>query len=357
MQIIITFFIIISLLLPNALMPIKANEAVKSAVQVQPEKIIKQVPKANLKHTVGAWMPYWDQKNAVKSFQKNKEIINELSPYWYFVKPNGKLQATGKFDVKTIEQAKKSGVKVIPMVSNDFDGSLISRIINNPSLRKAHINTLVDKVVKRDLDGIDLDYEGLLAKDRKMYAYFVKVLAQKLHQHNKMLSVTVVAKTKEPGLSSGAKAANWKELGKHADRIRIMAYDYHWKTSSPGPIAPKFWIEQIAKFAKKTIPSRKIIIAVGTYGYNWVGGRAQAITMAQAKQLSKKSKQPIRRDARSNEQFLKLGSGKPRIWLQDSGSLKAKIDIVKKYNLGGIVFWRLGDEDAANWHIVKNHLL
>ncbi len=366
MNLLIALYIIISLLIPSTFLPAKIqNEVVKSAISQsdQPEQMAKVIEKraaiikpAKLKHSVGAWLPYWDQDNARKSFEKNKNLINELSPYWYFVKPNGQLSASSKFDRSIITEAKKRGIKVMPMVSNDFDGARISRILNNPTLRKNHINTLVEKVVKGNYDGIDLDYEGMLAKDRKMYSYFVKVLAQKLHQRNKMLSVTVVAKVKEPGLSSGAKAADWKELGKHADRIRIMAYDYHWKTSAPGPIAPKFWIDQIAAFAKKTIPSRKAIIAVGTYGYNWKGGRAQAMTTAQVKQLSKATKKPIRRDAASHEQFLKLGKGKPRIWLQDAGSLKAKINIVKKYNLGGIVFWKLGDEDPSTWKIVKNQL-
>lgn len=362
MRILVILYIVLSLLIPNTFAPAKIakehniNLGITADLAKSFQQHTQKIQPAKLKQSIGAWLPYWDQENAHNSFMQNKKIINELSPYWYFVKPNGQLSASSKFDMNIIKEAKKNGIKVIPMVSNNFDGARISKIINNTNLRRAHVSALVDKVVKRDLAGIDLDYEGLLAKDRKMYAYFVKVLAEKLHQKGKMLSITVVAKTKEPGLSSGAKAQSWKEIGKYANRLRIMAYDYHWKTSAPGPIAPKYWIEQIAKFAKKSVPSRKAIMAIGTYGYNWKGGRAQAITMAQARQLAKTKKSVIRRDAKSHEQFLKIGPGKPRIWLQDSGALKAKLKIVKKYNLGGVVFWRLGDEDAKTWRVVKEHL-
>lgn len=322
------------------------------------EKIVLSTPKiksARPKHSVGAWLPYWDQENALRSFKQNKKTIHELSPYWYFVRSDGKLNASSKFDLRAVKQAKKEGVKVIPMVSNDFDGAKISKIINDPKLRKTHIRELVAKVVERDMDGIDLDYEGLLEKDRRMYAYFIQKLAAKLHKHDKILSVTLQAKVKAPGHTQATKAQDWKKLGKYADRLRIMAYDFHWKTSPPGPIAPKTWVDKIARFAKKQIPPRKIIIAIGTYGYDWRSGRAKPITLDQARQLAKKSKKKIQRDPRSEELYLRLKPGKPQIWIQDSGSLKAKLKIVKKYGLGGIVFWRLGDEDPKIWKTLRSH--
>ncbi len=358
----ISLILIFSLLFPNALVSFKAYTrppitGVINPLINKPEiGEVNNVEKAKFKKSVGAWFSYWDEKNATRSFRQNKDVLNEISPYWYFVKSDGTLKASSKFNLSVIKEAKKADIKVIPMVSNNFDGNKISNIINNPSLRKVHIRELTNKVVKRDLDGIDLDYEGLLAKDRKSYAHFVKILAKELHKHDKLLSVTLQAKVKKPGHTNATKAQSWPELGKHADRLRIMAYDYHWKTSGPGPIAPRFWVEQVAKFAKKTIPSHKVIIAIGTYGYHWDGsGRAKAITVAQAKQLAKSKKVPIRRDKKSFEQFLKLEPGKPRIWLQDSGSLKAKLKVVKKYDLGGVVFWRLGDEDPDTWKVLKEH--
>ena len=312
------------------------------------------IKSARPKHSVGAWLPYWDQDNALRSFKQNRKTINELSPYWYFVKSDGKLSASSKFDLRAVKQAKKEGIKVIPMVSNDFDGARISKIINNPQLRKTHIRELTKKVVDRDLDGIDLDYEGLLQKDRRMYAYFIQKLAAKLHKYDKILSVTLQAKVKAPGHTQATKAQDWKKIGKYADRLRIMAYDYHWKTSPPGPIAPKTWVDKIARFAKKTVPAHKAIIAVGTYGYDWRSGRAKPITLDQARNLAKKHKKRIKRDPRSGELYLKLKPGKPQIWLQDHGSLRPKLKIVKKYGLGGIVFWRLGDEDPKVWKVVRN---
>lgn len=358
MNFILTLYIILSLLIPNALMPSKAQPSLPITGVPHLQHVTKSnVTEAKLKRTVGAWMPYWDEENALRSFRQNKHLLNELSPYLYFVDSNGQLKPAAKFNMRVIEEAKGVGIKVIPMVSNDFDGNKISKIINSGALRKAHINAIVKKVVKGNFDGIDLDYEGLLPKDRQSYAEFIRLLAAGLHKHGKVLSVTLQAKIKEPGNTMATKAQDWTKLGKSADRLRIMAYDYHWKTSPPGPIAPVYWVERIARLAQKTIPAHKVIIAFGTYGYNWgSGGRAKPITIAQAKQLAKAKKQPIRWDIKSLEQYLKLGPGKPKIWLQDSTGLKAKLEIVKKYDFGGVVFWRLGDEDPATWKVVQDNL-
>ncbi len=313
------------------------------------------VKQANEK-SIGAWMPYWDKTNVDNSFQKGKNLLNEISPYWYFILPNGQLRPTSKFDLAMIKEARQNGMKIIPMVSNGYNGQLVSQIIRNQKLRKKHIDALLNIAIKRKLDGIELDYEGLLPQDRSKFANFVKILATKLHEHDKLLSVTLQAKTSEPGKTNSTKAQDWKKIGTYADMVRIMAYDYHWKTSPPGPIAPINWIEEIAQLAQKTLPPQKTVLAIGTYGYDWRSGRAQPITLPQAKALAKKHKKRIIRDPKSKELYLKLVPGKAQIWLQDSGSLRLKLRIIKKYNLAGAYFWRLGNEDSEHWKVLRSEL-
>jgi len=335
--------IVLSLVL---LVLLLGNIAVFKASVLQPNQV-----------SIGGWLPYWDQKDVMSSFKKNKSLLNEVSPYWYVAKPDGKVTPVTKLNIAVVAEAKASGIKVMPMVSNGYNGAMISKIINNTKLRMAHIRELVNKVVKRKVDGIELDYEGLLPKDRKMYARFIKVLSEALHRRGKLLSVTLQSKTKEPGTSQGSKAQDWREIGKYADRLRIMAYDFHWKTSGPGPIAPVWWVEQIAKLAKKTIPPNKAILAFGTYGYNWYGnGRAKAISLAEARALAKKYKTKIQRDPKSKELYLRIKPGKAQIWIQDSGSLRLKLRVLKKYGLGGTFLWRLGDEDPATWQVLQQEL-
>lgn len=335
---------IIPVLVLGFLLPVTANKQAINSPQAQTQK------------SIGAWMPYWDERRSNASFQRTIKLLDEISPYWYYLLPNGQLKPTAKFDLGVLREAKAEDIKVIPMVSNGYNGALVSKVINNSALLKAHINALVSKVTARNLDGIELDYEGLLPQDRNKFTAFVKLLAAELHKRNKLLSVTVQAKVKEPGHNGSTKAQDWKGIGQYADKVHIMAYDYHWKTSPPGPIAPIGWVENIAKLANKTIPSSKAVLAVGTYGYDWRSGRALTITVAQARALAKKAKKRIQRDAKSKELYLRLKPGKPQIWLQDSGSLRLKLQIVKKYDLGGVFFWRLGNEQISYWSVTQQEL-
>ncbi len=347
---IIIAILVISLLLSAALSQTFAVEMLyKSSKNSKRKQSSKKI--------VGAWLPYWDTAKVNRAFTRNKKTMNEMSPYWYYVLPNARLRPTSKFNLRQVREAKKAGVKVIPMVSNHYNGALISKILRNRTLRRRHIRYLVNMTVKRRVHGVELDYEGLLKKDRKRYAAFVKHLARALHKRKKLLSVTVQAKTKIPGHSEATKAQAWKAIGKYADRVRIMAYDYHWKTSRPGAIAPINWVRKIARLAKKTIPAKKAILGIGTYGYNWYGNsRAKPITLHQARLIAKRNKKRLRRDKRTGEVYLRLKPGRPGIWIQDSGSLRQKLKIVKKYNLGGVFFWRMGNEDAKHWRVVRQEL-
>ena len=42
---------------------------------------------------------------------------------------------------------------------------------------------------------------------------------------------------------------NYKALGAATDRVRIMTYDFHWSGGSAGPIAPKWWVQDVVSFA------------------------------------------------------------------------------------------------------------
>ncbi len=65
---------------------------------------------------------------------------------------------------------------------------------------------------------------------------------------------------------------DYKFLGKHADMVKIMAYELHprkYRNPGPGPQAPGTWLEEIIEYASDKIPTEKLYMAIPTYGYDW----------------------------------------------------------------------------------------
>jgi spore germination protein len=225
---------------------------------------------------------FWDQTRGFETIVANRDLFTEISPFWYRVLSDGRVvpyvDAWGATyeDPAIVAFLKSNGILVIPTVANVvdgmWDGALVGRIIRDPQLTRTNVDALVSLAVSKGYDGIDLDYEDLAASDRIAFTAFVTSLAQGLHAQGKLLTVNVYAKTSEPGTWEGPRAQDWQAIGAVADQVRIMAYEYHWSGSGPGPIAPIDWVRDVLAFARSTIPAGRIVHGVPLYGYDWGKG-------------------------------------------------------------------------------------
>lgn len=127
---------------------------------------------APISRSVAGWLPYWYQASGFASVKANAEVFDQLSPYWYRLESNG---AVGKFpfaeDPEIIAFVRNKGIRLIPLISNEFNQELIFNLINSPELRTQHIQNLVHLVQSKNYDGIDLNYENLPREDRDVFPH------------------------------------------------------------------------------------------------------------------------------------------------------------------------------------------
>ena len=45
-----------------------------------------------------------------------------------------------------------------------------------------------------------------------------------------------------------------------------------------------------------------------------------------------------------------------RVWLEEEKSIQAKLDVMKKYDLGGVACWRLGLEEDWVWALISGYV-
>ena len=308
-----------------------------------------------------ATLPYWNVPRDVGNILAHKADLAVISPWIYGIDDRGRVDSMAPpADVAAIDAAlarlSRAGVKLVPTVANVTDGEWdyagIIRVLRDPARRARHVAELVDLAHTHGYSGIDIDYENFRSGDRTTFTSFITELATALHSVGKTLSVDVFAKASDRGYDQRNVAQDYRALGQVADTVRVMAYDWHWSTSEPGPIAPITWVRDVLRYAMTQIPRRKIILGVPAYGYDWVGKRAELVSWLQAYGFEQKYGSPVHWDTHSQSPWLTYLSsdGKQHVvWFENAYSSLIKIALARHNKIGGAYLWLAGDEDDLLW--------
>jgi spore germination protein len=305
-----------------------------------------------------AYLVPWDPRSQPGA---GAAVLAEVSPVWYQPTESGGVAFAS-------EQAKRSETTVeigeaalTPSISNfrqsRWDGQLVARLVADPTRRSAHVAAIVDLVRSKRWPGIDIDYESLPASSRAAYSAFIAELAAALHRVPARLSVTLHAKTAEPGGWPGARAQDWRAIGAAADEVRVMAYDFSSAGSPPGPIAPPEWVEKVLVLATSLMPRKRIMLGLPTYGYDWTAkAKGRAVQWADVQAIAQTHAATPRWDETSSAPSLRYtdSQGRPHtVWYEDARSLAAKLDLAKRHGVTRVVLWRLGGEDPDVWPALR----
>ena len=233
------------------------------------------------------------------------------------------------------------------------DPNLTSVMLADPVKRQQHVKNLLTIAQQHGFDGIDIDYEALGRENRDPFSVFIEDLTSQFHSAHKQVAVTVEAR-----IGSDV-PMDWYKLGRTADEVRVMAYDYHGRTTgTPGPIAPIGWLQEILQYAQSNVAHDKLIMGIGDYGYDWQQGTdgswsGAGLTRDQAAALARKYNQPVVRQTGIDPRGYDIGSipefaytdgegNKHDVWFEDAQSLQAKETLVSQYHPAGVIFWTIG---------------
>jgi spore germination protein YaaH len=312
-------------------------------------------------------IPYWDQEAAVASLQKNPDVFDYVSLFWYALQSDGSLTRYpyAQENLALIDYLHEEGITVLAVVTNlpadeeegSWDWMRVDEAISTDDARARHVAALVQLTEDKGFDGINIDYEQLEKDQRESFTLFITELAQALHAKNKILGVALLPKPEEnnPDFSNGSEAQDWAALGEAADQLYLMTYDEHWDTSKPGAIASLPWLESIVRYAKNYIPLDKLFAGVPLYGYDWSEGEeAQGLTYAHVTQLIRRYSPAMQwhEELGSNSFTYVKGGEQHEVWFEDARSIRAKLGVLSILGVRGLAFWRLGGEDEKVWNYV-----
>jgi spore germination protein YaaH len=324
---------------------------------------------------VNGWLPYWTMSSSMSSVTQNADLWGEASPFWY--QATGATTITrhpGAGSTTIVETLRASGIKVVPTVTETLNAPAMAALVGDPTQRAAHVQTLVNLATGNGYDGIDLNYEtmnfGGTSTDRLAvrtgFVTLVQELETALDGHGALLSVTVGprARADDPNWS----VFDYRGIGLSADRVRIMTYDYHWRGSTPGAVAPLGWVNTVLAYAVTAMPASKIEVGVPLYGYDWPAdptqpdgyGNATSRTYAQAEALRAQygaTRQWSSTDAAPYFTYTAPDGVQHVVWYNDTESTRAKMTFVEKYGLRGLVFWAVGAEDSRQWPVLRSYAI
>ena len=151
-----------------------------------------------------------------------------------------------------------------------------------------------------------------------------------------------------------------KSIANNVDEIMIMAYDFHKARGNPGPNFPlngkeeyAYDMTQMVDDFQKYVPSKKLTIIFGLYGYDWAvdnqenaQGTGKPITDHELTQKFLSSCQfkncSVDRDSTSGEleiHYTDNSGVKHIIWAEDMESVGTKKTYLKQRGISSFSFW------------------
>lgn len=372
--------IALTLILTGAILPVTTANADEERL---PRKILT------------GWMPYYSVKNSMTSILANKDLMSEVSPFWYSLSSATAIKdqyASAKLTIpkKTqLDILRANGLLILPAITDGTKKLVLSGLLAKPSTRSQVVNTITKLVLTNNYDGIDLDLEGFAfsdgtaswAKTSPNWVLFIKELSTLLHANGKILSMTTPVVFDPVKKRSGSYwVYNWPETAPYIDRLRIMTYDY--SISKPGPIGPLEWTEATVAYAATLMPPSKVWLGVPGYGRDWITKVTGKCPATYAKLIKAGAKAAVFAANKGTELASTYGATPvysekmgevtftyqktynegtasctaTRVaWYQNSRAYLARMELVAKYKLGGLTQWTLGQEDAETMPALREY--
>lgn len=296
--------------------------------------------------------------DVIKSQVTNTIGLDVDSPsYFELADAAGNLKDSS--NPETVKWLQKSGYTVYPLVSNQFNASLTTQFLANSAAQDKFIKALVDRSVQLDVPGINVDFESLAGSDRNAFTAFITKLTTYAHSFGLVISIDLPrGSVKWNHLS----AFDHEKLGNIVDYIVIMAYDQFYRGStSAGSVAGLPWADGgIQEFLSYGIARDKIILGIPYYVREWKLDAAGAL---QGNRTVLMKDIPALLASKPVKQTWDTTYGQYRVeyqedgftyvfWLEDTATVKARLDVAKKYDIAGVAAWRLGYDPSDLWTMI-----
>lgn len=297
--------------------------------------------------------------------------VREASPYLTYLaifsfeaRRDGSLKAPTINPLPEIAEQNNTGIAmaITNLEDYQFSAELARDIFQSVAVQ----NLLLDNIIaeaKRigNISDIHFDFERIARDQREAYNNFLRRAVERMHAEGYTVSTALAPKTRADQPGEWFMGHDYKAHGEIVDFVMLMTYEWGYSAGPPMAVSPLPQVEQVVQYALTEIPANKILLGQNLYGYDWTlpfvqgGDYAEAISPQRAIEVAKRYNAAIQFDYTAQAPYFNYYDEQGRshiVWFEDARSIQAKFDLVKRLNLRGVGYWKLGLPFSQNWQLI-----
>lgn len=293
---------------------------------------------------------------------KEGKSINVIAPTWFSLKDSEGELFRSYASQKYVDKAHGYGLQVWG-VWDDFNyaGETQTKvdsygILSSTTRRQEMARNMTDTALSLGLDGINIDFEQLSDESRPHFNQFLRELSVLCRENGLVLSVD----EKVPLNSQNRYRLDIQGLV--ADYVIMMGYDEHWQNcGEAGSVASIGFVTGGLDRVLEQVPPQKVINALPFYTRLWKteGGVVtdDAIQLYNVEKCLKnhgQTSETAQWDEATGQNYIEWQEEGAlfQMWIEDTDSLRVKLNAMAARNIGGAAVWRLGYGTQAAWELV-----
>ena len=311
-------------------------------------------------HEVFGFAPYWTLD---QSAGFDLSGISTLAYFSVDVNPDGTLDQSGpgwtgyesQALANLVTKAHGDGDRVVLTVT-DFDQHSLDQLTSSPTAPATLAGAVLAAVEAKNLDGVNLDFEGQGAADQAGLTKLVDAVSWALHTANPHYQVTM-----DTYASSASGTNGWFDIPALAgavDAFFVMTYNPNLAATqgASSPLTSGMFSDQtaVSEYAA-VVPPSKVILGVPFFGIDWptTDGTLNATATGPATDVSladiDASGHPQYWDAVTDSGWTsyQVGSQWHETFFDDPTSLYDTAQLAQLHGLAGVGIWALGMDANA----------